>query len=517
MCASKPRPATAIANVFWCRRRTPRRTCSRACTSSSRARRGRCRPSPAARRCAASGPKRSGCAPYSLDVARARRAPSRGRPTSRAARARAGGCGDALASRCGRPCRPRPRASTPARAPARPRPRRRRRGRRSPASASRGSTASASRCRRAAGLEDRRALGTRTGSAVDGQLDHAVGVRASVDVTRNTPEADDRATRPRSRPSGRGRRSTRRASPAPSSSSERQLVARRRAAVRGEPMQRLLLAHGSDAARHALAARLVAEERGDAQHDVGTRSTLVVEHHHDAGAERRAGGARALEASAACRARPGRRTRRPRRRAAPPVGRRRTPPRARSARAASCRTAPRRGRPRDVAARRRRAACRSMPRVPDRGERRRRRRARSASTFDERLDVVDDGRLAEQADLDRERRLVARLAAVALDRVEERRLLAADVRAGAAADLDVERSRAEDVVAEQAAARACDRVLRAARARADTRRGCRCSRCSQPVAKPAIVIASTTANGSSSSSTRSLNVPGSDSSALQTR
>jgi len=37
-----------------------------------------------------------------------------------------------------------------------------------------------------------------------------------------------------------------------------------------------------------------------------------------------------------------------------------------------------------------------------------------------------------------------------------------------------------------------------------------------PVAKPSIVIDSTTANGSSSISTRSLNVPGSDSSALQT-
>ena len=60
---------------------------------------------------------------------------------------------------------------------------------------------------------------------------------------------------------------------------------------------------------------------------------------------------------------------------------------------------------------------------------------------DQRLDVVDDGRLAEQPDLDRERRLVARLAALALDRLEERRLLAADVGAGAAPDLDVEGER----------------------------------------------------------------------------
>ena len=39
---------------------------------------------------------------------------------------------------------------------------------------------------------------------------------------------------------------------------------------------------------------------------------------------------------------------------------------------------------------------------------------------------------------------------------------------------------------------------------------------SAPTAKPAIVIASMMTNGSSSMSTRSLNVPGSDSSALQT-
>ena len=69
---------------------------------------------------------------------------------------------------------------------------------------------------------------------------------------------------------------------------------------------------------------------------------------------------------------------------------------------------------------------------------------------DQALDVVDDGRLAEQADVDRERRLVARLAAVALDRVEQRRLLAADVRAGAHAQLDVEvEPGAHHVVAEQ--------------------------------------------------------------------
>ena len=56
----------------------------------------------------------------------------------------------------------------------------------------------------------------------------------------------------------------------------------------------------------------------------------------------------------------------------------------------------------------------------------------------ERLDVVDDGRLVEQAGDHRERRPVARLAAEALERLDERRLLAADVGAGAQGDDDVE-------------------------------------------------------------------------------
>ena len=75
----------------------------------------------------------------------------------------------------------------------------------------------------------------------------------------------------------------------------------------------------------------------------------------------------------------------------------------------------------------------------------------------------------------------------------------------------------EDVGAEQAgSARRRDRV-------ADVRLGLRVLAADvevaavAPVANAAIVIASTTANGSPSSRTRSLNVPGSDSSALQTR
>src|SRR5262249_30835066 len=70
---------------------------------------------------------------------------------------------------------------------------------------------------------------------------------------------------------------------------------------------------------------------------------------------------------------------------------------------------------------------------------------------DQRLDVVDHGGLPEQAALDRERRLVARLAPGSLDRPENRGLLAADVRAGALAQLDVELEAVpEDVVSEQA-------------------------------------------------------------------
>ena len=70
----------------------------------------------------------------------------------------------------------------------------------------------------------------------------------------------------------------------------------------------------------------------------------------------------------------------------------------------------------------------------------------------ERLHVVDHRGLAEEAADRRERGLVARLAAEALDRVQQRGLLAADVGARAPAQLDVEREAlAHDVGAEVAA------------------------------------------------------------------
>ena len=69
----------------------------------------------------------------------------------------------------------------------------------------------------------------------------------------------------------------------------------------------------------------------------------------------------------------------------------------------------------------------------------------------QRLDVVDDRRLAEQAADGRERRAGARHAPLALDAVDQGGLLAADERPGAHLDDDFEaEAAAEDVVAEQA-------------------------------------------------------------------
>ena len=67
------------------------------------------------------------------------------------------------------------------------------------------------------------------------------------------------------------------------------------------------------------------------------------------------------------------------------------------------------------------------------------------------FDVIDDGRLVEIAIGHRERRPVARRAALAFERLDQRRFLAANVGPGADVDLDIEiRPRdAEDVLAEQ--------------------------------------------------------------------
>ena len=79
----------------------------------------------------------------------------------------------------------------------------------------------------------------------------------------------------------------------PTSSSSATSVASRRAVLAaGDAMQRLFLAHGADPARHALPARLVAEERGDAQQR-SREVDRVVEHHDDAGARASPAAARA--------------------------------------------------------------------------------------------------------------------------------------------------------------------------------------------------------------------------------
>ena len=61
---------------------------------------------------------------------------------------------------------------------------------------------------------------------------------------------------------------------------------------------------------------------------------------------------------------------------------------------------------------------------------------------DQRFHVVDNSRLAKQSTLRGERRLVARLAAVAFDGIEQRGFFAANIRARAAANLDVKRESA---------------------------------------------------------------------------
>ena len=112
-------------------------------------------------------------------------------------------------------------------------------------------------------------------------------------------------------------------------------------------------------------------------------------------------------------------------------------------------------------------------------------RARGSSgTLHERLDVVDDGRAAVEAHHRREGRLDARLAALALERLDEGRLLAALVGARAAVDRGSRRRR-------RCRGCSCPRSPRrgprrgpsrgCARPRG-TRRGCRCRRSCERIA-----------------------------------
>src|SRR6185436_20122122 len=84
----------------------------------------------------------------------------------------------------------------------------------------------------------------------------------------------------------------------------------------------------------------------------------------------------------------------------------------------------------------------------------------------ERLDVVHDGRQAEQSRLRGKGRLVARLATKSFDGIEDCRFFAADIGARAAANFDVEaNATTQNVVAEEVvSARGVDGVLDAGRA-----------------------------------------------------
>jgi hypothetical protein len=183
----------------------------------------------------------------------------------------------------------------------------------------------------------------------------------------------------------------------------------------GEASDQLLLANRAHPTGNALAARFVAEEGGDPAERADEVGRLV-EDHHDAGAERRPDGPGPLE---------GERRRQGVRSDEAPGG---SPEQDRpdwTGRPAGEVEQPAEGRPEgdlvgpwpaDVAGQ---AEQLRPGRIlgPGRGE------GRSAVGQDEGhvgqgLDVVDRGRLAEQADLDRERRLVAGLAPAALDRVE---------------------------------------------------------------------------------------------------
>ena len=67
----------------------------------------------------------------------------------------------------------------------------------------------------------------------------------------------------------------------------------------------------------------------------------------------------------------------------------------------------------------------------------------------DRLDVVDRGRAAIEADIGRERRLQPRLALLAFQAFQQRRLLAADIGAGAVVDVEVEVPAVDVVLADQ--------------------------------------------------------------------
>jgi hypothetical protein len=183
---------------------------------------------------------------------------------------------------------------------------------------------------------------------------------------------------------------------------------------------------GADPARRAEAAALVGEEVREVARHL-EHVARAVEHHE------RAGRGHVLEGDAA--AELARRQARPRR----PADLHRLvsrAPRRRAPAATVCRTGTRRCR----GARRRPTPTWSLVPadfgVPMRAHQAPPSRAMCAAAPG--LDVVDHRRLAQVAVGHRERRADARDAALALERLDQRRLLAAHVRAGAEVDLDVE-------------------------------------------------------------------------------
>ena len=192
-----------------------------------------------------------------------------------------------------------------------------------------------------------------------------------------------------------------------------------------------------DPAGNALAAGLVPEEPGDPLQQAG-QVHGVVEHQDDPGPQRRADGADPLE-----RQRGVQRVRRDERaRRAAEQHRLQRPPAAHSARRLDHLA---QGDPEVVLVQAGSGDAAGQAEQPGAGGAlgadSREGRPSDAQDFrhaEQRLHVVDGRRLAEQAGLRGERRLVPRLRPLALDRVAQGRLLAGDVRAGSPPDLDVE-------------------------------------------------------------------------------
>ena len=274
---------------------------------------------------------------------------------------------------------------------------------------------------------------------------------------------------------------------------------------------------GADAARHAFAAGLVAKE---AQHVGcgGEQIGLVADHHHGSRAEHRAGIGEWLEVKRDVETVGRRGSSTTRRRAGTPAARRprAVRRRARSARAPWCPSA--RSRRRDSTMSPETAknfspthAVDALVLPPLRAA------LQDDGDRGERLDGVHQRRLAPQPVDAGERRLVARLAAVALHALEQRRLLAEDVAARGDEDVDVEPAAA----AEQRpspitpVSRATSSSARIASSSGPYSWRMKIQPCSAPDASMPASMPSITRCGCSARIWRSLNVPGSDSSALQ--